>query len=112
MTTNELSDPLANPEIALRIALQRQRSAAIVVIIFGALWFLVGVFPLYGREPVVDRVNHLSTTVHAMAFAFFVFMVGLGIKTLMRPNPLVKLVLDLNERVKALESKENRTAVG
>jgi threonine/homoserine/homoserine lactone efflux protein len=103
MSTND--DPLSEPVIALRIYQHQQTRMAIGLIIIGVLSFVFCSLPIMGRETMLDRVNSLSRTAGAFSGGISALFVGLGIKLLLRPNPLVKLVLDLNDRVRKLETK-------
>lgn len=102
---NKTDDPLSDPDLALRVFQHRQKRIAIILIVYGVAAFAFFLIPLTGRASLTDRVNSLTTIVAGLVSAFSVFSAGLGIKILVRGNPLVKLVLDLNERVQKLEAK-------
>lgn len=105
MALNKFSDPLADPEIALRIAIQRQRLAAFAMIVFGVICFVAGVLPLMGRAQPMERFNQLWTVVACLGSFVSTGLVAISIKILVRENPLIKLVLDLNDRVRCIEGK-------
>lgn len=102
---NKSSDPLSDPEIALRIVQKQQKQSATAFLILGVAYFICFVVPLMHSETILRRVNELTNIVAGISFGLSLCLVALGIRFLTRPNPVVKLVIDLSERVRAIEEK-------
>ena len=103
MNTND--DPLAEPSIAVRIFQREQRQAAASLIIVGVMCFIIMLTRLTRSGTLWDQINAQRSLLAMFVSGFSVFLVGLGIKYLIKPNPLVTLVLDLSDRVRKLEGK-------
>lgn len=102
---NTSNDPLTDPEVVLRIYQSRRKLAAILSLIVGVSSLFAFVFPLCNRMSFSERVNSLSTIVGTIGIGLAGAFLTLGIKFLLRENPLVKMVLNLSERIRKLEAK-------
>ena len=101
MNTND--DPLCEPSIAVRILQREQRQAAASLIAVGVMFFIIMLIRLNRGGTLLDRINSQGSLLAQLVVGLSVLLVGLGVMRLIKPHPLVKLVLDLSDRVRKLE---------
>jgi hypothetical protein len=100
---NNPHNPLSAPEIAVRVIQRQQKSKAIALIVIGVSYLVLGLLSIKHASPAA----RIGATVGAVAggfFAFSGFEVVYGIRLLVSGNPTVKLLIDLTERIRNLES--------
>lgn len=100
---NTSHDPLSDPEIAIRVIQQQQKNRAIGLIVVGVLYLVLGLLFISHATPTA----RIGATVGAVTGGFFaccVLAVMYGIKVLVSGNPTLKLLIELTERIRKLES--------
>lgn len=103
MNTND--DPLSEPSIAVRVLQREQKQAAASLIIVGVMFFIIMLIRLTRGGTLLDRINSQGSLLAQLIVGLSALLVGLGVIRLIKPHPLVKLVLELSDRVRKLEEK-------